>query len=214
MDYTAPVRSGSRRVRHLGSGVGWRAFGRPTLVRRTVTLPFCTIGHSNRTLPEFVGLLNDAHIGALVDIRKIPRSRANPLFNEETLPDALAAFGISYEHVAALGGLRGKARTLPRDVNGFWTNESFHNYADYALSDTFRVGLDHLIDVGRERRCVIMCSEAVWWRCHRRIVADYLIASEKAVLHIMGRGRLEPAHLTPGAVIQLGRTIVYPEPNR
>lgn len=214
MDYTAPVRSGSRRVRHLGSGVGWRAFGRPTLVRQTVTLPFCTIGHSNRTLPEFVGLLNDAHIGALVDIRKMPRSRANPLFNEETLPDALAAFGISYEHVAALGGLRGKARTLPRDVNGFWTNESFHNYADYALSDTFRAGLDHLIDVGRERRCVIMCSEAVWWRCHRRIVSDYLIASEKTVLHIMGRGRLEPAHLTPGAVIQLGRTIVYPEPNR
>lgn len=178
-----------------------------------MTLPFCTIGHSNRTLEEFVGLLSDAHIGALVDIRKIPRSRANPLFNEETFPDALAVFGISYEHVVALGGFRGKARTLPRDVNGFWTNESFHNYADYALSDTFRVGLDHLIDVGRERRCVIMCSEAVWWRCHRRIVADYLIASEKTVLHIMGRGRLEPARLTSSAVIH-GGTVVYPEANR
>lgn len=177
----------------------------------TVPLPFCTIGHSNRTLAEFVGLLSDAHIEAVVDIRKIPRSRANPLFNQETFPDALAAFGVSYEHVAALGGLRGKARTLPRNVNGFWTNESFHNYADYALSDAFRAGLDRLLDIGRERRCVMMCSEAVWWRCHRRIVADYLIASGKTVFHLMGRGRQEPAHLTPGAVIQADRTIVYPD---
>jgi uncharacterized protein (DUF488 family) len=177
-------------------------------------LPFCTIGHSNRALADFVGLLGDADIGALLDIRKIPMSRSNPQFNGDTLSESLAAFGISYEHVAALGGLRGKARTLPRDINGYWTNESFHNYADYALSDAFRAGLDHLIDVGRKRRCVIMCSEAVWWRCHRRIVADYLIASEKTVLHIMRRGRLEPAHLTRGAVIQPGGTVVYPEADR
>ena len=179
-----------------------------------MTLPFCTIGHSNRTLEEFVGLLRYADIRALLDIRKIPMSRSNPQFNGDTLPESLAAFGISYEHVAALGGRRGKARTLPRDVNGYWTNESFHNYADYALSGAFRAGLDHLIDVGQKRRCAIMCSEAVWWRCHRRIVTDYLIASEKTVLHIMGHGRLEPARLTAGAVIQPGGTIVYPEVNR
>lgn len=176
-----------------------------------MTPPFFTIGHSNRTLSEFIGLLSDADIGALMDIRKIPKSRSNPQFNEETFPDVLAAFKISYEHVAALGGLRGRDRSLPRDVNGFWTNESFHNYADYALSDTFRAGLDHLIKVGRERRCVIMCSEAVWWRCHRRIVADYLIASGKTVVHIMGRGRQETAQLTSGAVIRFGGTVVYPE---
>jgi uncharacterized protein (DUF488 family) len=176
-----------------------------------VTLPFCTIGHSNRTLAEFVGLLRDADTSTLVDVRKIPRSRSNPQFNEDALPDSLAAFHITYERVAALGGLRGKTRSLPRDINGFWTNESFHNYADYALSDPFRAGLDHLLDVGRKRRCVIMCSEAVWWRCHRRIIADYLIASGKAVFHILSKGRVDSAQLTPGAVIRLDGTIIYPE---
>jgi uncharacterized protein (DUF488 family) len=88
----------------------------------------------------------------------------------------VVAFDISYEHMAALGGLRGKAQSSPQDVNGFWTNESFHNYADYALSAQFHAGLKLLLDEGRKRRCVIMCSEAVWWRCHRRIVTDYLIA--------------------------------------
>lgn len=173
-------------------------------------LPFFTIGHSNRTLEEFVGLLSGAEVRLVADIRKIPRSRTNPQFNEETLPGALAAFDISYEHIAALGGLRGKARSPSSGVNGYWTNVSFHNYADYALSEQFHVGLEHLLDEGRKRRCAIMCSESVWWRCHRRIVTDYLIASGETVFHIMGPGRLEPAHLTPGAVIQSGGTIVYP----
>jgi uncharacterized protein (DUF488 family) len=141
-------------------------------------------------------------------------SRAHPQFNRGTLPDALATFHISYDHVAALGGLRGKARSLPPDLNGFWTNESFHNYADYALSEHFHAGLAHLLDEGRKRRCAIMCSEAVWWRCHRRIVADYLIAGGEAVLHILGHGRLEPACLTPGAVIRPDGTIVYPAAHR
>src|SRR5262245_51549142 len=97
-----------------------------------------------------------------------------------------------------------------KDVNGFWTKWSIHNYADYALSAQFPAGLKLLLDEGRKRRCVIMCSEAVWWRCHRRIVTDYLIACGEAVFHIMGDGRLESARLTPGAVIQLGGTVVYP----
>jgi uncharacterized protein (DUF488 family) len=100
---------------------------------RGVKLPLFTIGHSNRGLEEFAELLTGADIGLVADIRKVPMSRANPQFNIDTLPDALAAFQISYEHMAALGGLRRKARILPPDVNGFWTNESFHNYADYAL---------------------------------------------------------------------------------
>lgn len=173
-------------------------------------LPFFTIGHSNRSIEEFVGLLSGAEIDLVADIRTIPRSRANPQFNKDTLPGALAAFDVSYEHMAALGGLRGKARSSSRDVNAFWTNESFHNYADYALSAPFHAGLDHLLDEGRKRRCAMMCSEAVWWRCHRRIVADYLIARGETVFHIMGQGRLEPARLTAGAVIQPGGTIVYP----
>jgi uncharacterized protein (DUF488 family) len=179
-----------------------------------VTIPLFTIGHSNRSLEEFAGLLTGADIGLVADVRKAPMSRANPQFNKDTLPDALAAFGISYEHVAALGGLRGKAKTLPRDINGFWTNESFHNYADYALSEHFQAGLEHLLEQGSQRRCAAMCSEAVWWRCHRRIIADYLIARGETVFHIMGQGRLEPARLTPGAVVRSDGTIVYPSVDR
>ncbi|MBI4045748.1 MAG: DUF488 domain-containing protein, partial [Devosia nanyangense] len=92
----------------------------------------------------------------------------------------------------------------------FWTNDSFHNYADYALSEPFRAGLERLLDEGSRRRCAIMCSEAVWWRCHRRIVADYLIAAGKSVFHIMDKGHIEPAHLTPGAVVQPDGTVLYP----
>jgi uncharacterized protein (DUF488 family) len=177
---------------------------------RALKLPFFTIGHSNQTLEAFVELLTGAGIQLAADIRTIPRSRTNPQFNKDALPGSLAAFNISYEHIAALGGLRGKTRSLPPDVNGFWTNESFHNYADYALSETFHAGLMHLIDEGHRRRSVIMCSEAVWWRCHRRIVTDYLIANGETVVHIMDGGRLDTARLTPDAVIQPDRTIRYP----
>jgi uncharacterized protein (DUF488 family) len=175
-----------------------------------VKLPFFTIGHSNRSLEEFAGLLNAAEIALIADIRTIPKSRANPQFNEDTLPGSLAPFQIAYERIAALGGLRGKSKTIARDVNGFWTNDSFHNYADYALSDEFRAGLDRLIEDGRKRRTAFMCSEAVWWRCHRRIVADHLIARGETVFHIMGKHRLEPAHLTAGAVVQPDGEVVYP----
>ncbi len=179
-----------------------------------MTLPFFTIGHSNRSLEGFVELLREPQVDRVVDVRKFPRSRSNPQFNEDTLPEALAACGISYEHLAALGGRRGKGRNLPQDVNGFWTHESFRNYADYALTAEFQTGFQRLLDEGRTRRCAIMCSEAVWWRCHRRIVADYLIANGEAVFHIMGRGRLEPARLTPGAVVQLDGRVVYPPSQR
>ena len=172
--------------------------------------PFFTVGHSTRSLEELIGLVKGAQVDLLVDIRTVPRSRTNPQFNKDTLPGALAASDISYEHLAALGGLRAKSRTLPRDVNAFWTNDAFHNYADYALSEEFHAGFARLLEEGRKRRCSIMCSEAVWWRCHRRIVTDYLIAHQRVVFHIMGRGSLEAAHLTPGAVIRSDETVVYP----
>lgn len=183
-----------------------------------MTLPFFTIGHSTRSLDDFIGLLRGVEIVLLVDIRTIPRSRTNPQFNKDALPAALAPAGIDYEHIAALGGLRGKMRDktgAAPDVNGFWTNKSFHNYADYALSDPFRAGLEHLRAVGHRRRCAIMCAEAVWWRCHRRIVSDYLIAAGETVFHIMGQDRagqdrLEPARLTAGAVVEAPDMIVYP----
>jgi uncharacterized protein (DUF488 family) len=112
-------------------------------------LPFHTIGHSTRALEEFVGLLRVGNVGLVVDIRTVPKSRTNPQYNEETLPGSLAAFQIAYERIAELGGLRGKARTVPPDTNGFWENQSFHNYADYAMSDSFLLGLDRLIALGR-----------------------------------------------------------------
>lgn len=175
-----------------------------------MTLPFFTIGHSNRSLEVFVALLRQADVTLVADIRKMPRSRTNPQFNETALSQALAGFGIGYDHVASLGGLRGKAAAMAPDINGFWTNKSFHNYADYALTEPFQAGLAHLLSAGRKQRCTLMCSEAVWWRCHRRIVADYLIANGQEVFHIMGEGRLVPARLTPGAVIQAEGTIAYP----
>jgi uncharacterized protein (DUF488 family) len=172
--------------------------------------PFFTIGHSNRSIEEFLELLAESDVKQLVDIRKIPASRSNPQFNQDILSQALASVDISYEHMAALGGLRGKCRDVPREVNGFWSNESFHNYADYALSTQFHQGLQLLLEKGNTQCCAIMCSEAVWWRCHRRIVSDYLIAAGASVFHIAGKGRTEPARLTAGAAIQPGKTVVYP----
>lgn len=173
-------------------------------------LPFYTVGHSNRSLGDFIDLLRESRVGHIADIRKIPASRANPQFNGASLADSLAAAGISYGHAAALGGLRGKDRSVLPGVNAFWTNGSFHNFADYALSVEFRAGLDRLVEAGRDRPTAIMCSEAVWWRCHRRIIADHLLARGETVQHILAQGRVEPARLTPGAVVQREGAVVYP----
>lgn len=179
-----------------------------------MTLPFYTVGHSNRTIEAFVRLLQAADIAFVADIRTIPKSRANPQFNGDALGPVLAGCQIGYAPIAELGGLRGKARTVPAAVNGFWTNDSFHNYADYALSERFHLGLEKLIAQGRAHRTAMMCAEAVWWRCHRRIVSDYLIARGETVFHIMDEGRLEPARLTPGAVPREDGTVAYPAPER
>jgi uncharacterized protein (DUF488 family) len=98
---------------------------------------------------------------------------------------------------------------VPPEVNGFWQNQSFHNYADYALSEQFAAGLDDLLGISSTRRCAIMCAEAVWWRCHRRIIADYLLIRGRTVFHLMGNDRVEPAHLTPAAKVR-HRLIIYP----
>jgi uncharacterized protein (DUF488 family) len=171
---------------------------------------FFTIGHSNRSVEEFAGLLCDAEVELVVDVRAFPGSYTHPQFNEAALPAGLAPFGISYEHAAALGGRRGRSRQVPSEVNGFWTNQSFHNYADYALTAGFHAGLEQLVARGHSRCCAIMCSEAVWWRCHRRIIADYLIARGETVLHILGRGHVDEGRLTVGAELQPGGIIVYP----
>ncbi|HEU5017242.1 MAG TPA: DUF488 domain-containing protein [Pseudolabrys sp.] len=164
-----------------------------------MALPFFTIGHSTRSIEEFVELLKGAGARVVVDVRTVPRSRTNPQYNRDTLPKTLAQRQIGYEHIAALGGLRGRKTNVPAEVNEFWKNQSFHNYADYALTESFREGFARLREIGHETACAIMCAEAVWWRCHRRIVSDYLIAAGETVIHIMGHGRLEPARLTEAA---------------
>jgi uncharacterized protein (DUF488 family) len=175
-----------------------------------MTHPFFTIGHSTRPIPDFVTLLGAANVQLVVDIRTVPRSRTNPQYNRETLPETLAPFQIGYEYAAELGGLRGKSKTAPSGLNGFWSNQSFHNYADYALSAEFRTGLKRLIALGRERRLAMMCSERVWWRCHRRIVSDYLLGRGEAVFHLMDDDRIEPAKLTEGARLREDGSVVYP----
>jgi uncharacterized protein (DUF488 family) len=172
--------------------------------------PFYTIGHSNRSFDEFVELLRGAEVTCVADVRTVPRSRANPQYNHDVLPEALATFEIGYEHVASLGGLRGRTRNMPPDVNAFWQNESFHNYADYAMSEGFHRGLTRVQELGQTQRCAMMCAEAVWWRCHRRIIADYLIAAGETVFHIVGRGHMERAGQTSAARAGPQGSLVYP----
>ncbi len=172
--------------------------------------PFFTIGHSTRLLPEFLALLKAAEVALVVDVRTVPRSRRNPQYNEDALPDALAREGIAYQHLPELGGLRGRQSKIEPPVNGFWDNASFHNYADYALSPAFAAGLTRLRQLGHAKPCAIMCAEAVWWRCHRRIIADYLIAAGESVFHILGPHHTEPAKLTEGAQMSADGTVVYP----
>ena len=168
-----------------------------------------TIGHSTRTLPELAALLVEHGIAVLADVRSIPRSRTNPQFNLDVLPASLEEFGIAYQHFPELGGRRHHPRGAPPSPNTFWQNDSFRNYADYAATEPFRLGLTRLRDLATGRRCAIMCSEAVWWRCHRRIISDYLLAEGVPVMHIMGPGRMEPATLTPNAHSLSNGTLVY-----
>ena len=168
-----------------------------------------TIGHSTRTIPEFASLLAEAEIGLVVDVRSIPRSRTNPQFNKDRLPVTLAELDVGYEHIPELGGRRHHPRGAPPSPNTFWRNESFRNYADYAATDAFEAGFARLRDLAEGERCAIMCSEAVWWRCHRRIISDYLLAQGTPVMHIMGPGKIEPATLTPDAHQLSNGTLVY-----
>lgn len=171
--------------------------------------PFFTIGHSTRPISEFVDLVLGEQVRLVVDVRTVPRSRTNPQFNRDTLPDSLAAHGIGYQHIAELGGLRGKQSSGEPSANIFWQNSSFPNYADHALTPEFRAGLDRLRALGDEQRVAIMCAEAVWWRCHRRIIADYLLTAGEAVFHILAPGKVEAAPLTPAARPLDGVGLIY-----
>ncbi len=175
--------------------------------------PAYTIGHSTLLLGTFVAVLHDAGVRMLADIRTVPRSRTNPQYNLDSLPPALAAAGIRYAHLARLGGLRGRA-DLPQGLspNTAWRNTSFRNYADYALTSAFRQGLAELETLAAAGPVAIMCAEAVWWRCHRRIVADYLLLAGVPVFDIVPPAPPTPHELTSFAVPQPDGTIHYPAP--
>ena len=179
--------------------------------RRSKKIPtIFTIGHSTRPIGEFLTLLQQASVDLLVDVRSIPRSRTNPQFNIDALPEALGSAGMSYQHLQALGGLRHRKKGATPSVNTFWHVAAFRNYADYAATDAFRTGLNELQALARHHCCAIMCAEAVWWRCHRRIIADYLLAQGVPVMHIMGLNKIDPAKLTLGARVLPDGTLVYP----
>jgi uncharacterized protein (DUF488 family) len=169
-----------------------------------------TIGHSTRKFVELVALLREVRIELLADVRSIPRSRTNPQFNIDVLPEALAAVGIGYRQFPSLGGRRHHPKDAMPSPNTLWRNASFRNYADCAGTEAFRAGLQELVTLSRDKRCAIMCAEAVWWRCHRRIIADYLLADGIPVMHIMGHHQIVTATMTPGARALPDGALLYP----
>jgi uncharacterized protein (DUF488 family) len=160
---------------------------------------FLTIGHSNRELNEFIELLTDTGTEVVVDVRKLPGSNRNPQFNADTLGADLADSAIELRRLEGLTGRRPVSRTVPFEVNAWWQNRSFHNYADHCLSEEFRTDLATLIDWAETARLALMCSEAVWWRCHRRIIADQLLGNGHEVSNVLGPGHIDPAKLSDGA---------------
>lgn len=168
-----------------------------------------TIGHSTRTLEELLALLRTHGVTRLVDVRTVPRSRHNPQFNRDTLPEALQGAGIAYLHMPGLGGLRHPRADSP---NTAWRNEGFRGFADYMQTAAFEASLAELIALARREPVALMCAEAVPWRCHRSLIADALLARGIPVDHIMGPGgpgSVRPHTLTAWARID-GNRVSYP----
>ncbi|MCL4402035.1 MAG: DUF488 domain-containing protein [Acidobacteria bacterium] len=153
-------------------------------------------------------MLHAHGVETLVDVRTVPRSRHNPQFNREDLSATLAAAGIEYRHMPALGGLRHPRRD---STNLAWRNAGFRGYADYMQTPEFEAALDELVALDAGRRTAIMCAESVPWRCHRSLIADALAARGTLVEHILSAGSRKPHTMTPFAVVQSGR-VSYPLP--
>lgn len=165
-----------------------------------------TIGHSTRTADELAALLKAHGVDLLADVRAFPRSRRNPQFNIDALPATLAASGIAYRHLPALGGRR---PPRPDSPNLGWREPGFRGYADYMDTPDFAAGLAALLALTRDHRVAIMCAEAQPWRCHRSLIADALLARGMPVEHIMGPGRRRPHRLPPFARLD-GTRVAYP----
>ena len=161
-----------------------------------------TIGHSTRTIDNFISLLKENEIELLADVRAWPGSKRYPQFNKDALAESLAAHGIRYEHFPELGG---KRKSKPDSRNTAWRNASFRGYADYMETEQFQKGIERLLDLAAEAGpTAIMCAEAVWWRCHRSLIADCLKARGVEVLNILGANNVELHPYTPAARIVNG----------
>jgi uncharacterized protein (DUF488 family) len=166
-----------------------------------------SIGHSTHPPERFLELLAAHEVRRVADVRRFPGSRRYPWFASEALAAWLGEAGVAYAHLPALGGRRSVA---PESPNGGWRVRAFQGYADYAMGDAFAVGLSELVAPARGERTVMMCSEALWWRCHRRLIADRLVAGGDEVLHIGADGRTTAHELTPFARPGPGGALVYP----
>ncbi len=165
-----------------------------------------TVGHSTRSIDEFIGLLRAHAVSRVVDVRTIPRSRHNPQFNRGALSDSLQAAGLGYVHLPELGGLR---HAKSDSINAGWRNASFRGYADYMQTLEFAQSLEELIQLARKERIAIMCAEAVPWRCHRSLIGDALVARGIQVEDIMSPTRRQIHALAAFAKIH-GKKVVYP----
>jgi uncharacterized protein (DUF488 family) len=168
----------------------------------TKELSIWTIGHSTLSIEAFIGALSSFEIQALADVRSFPGSRRYPQFNKESLRNTLAAAEIEYLHLPELGGRR---RARPDSTNMAWRNETFRGYADYMETKEFEGGINRLLSLAAERRTAIMCAEAVWWRCHRSLISDYLKAEGIRVIHILGAEKSQEHPFTSAARIVNGR---------
>jgi uncharacterized protein (DUF488 family) len=164
-------------------------------------LEILTVGHSTRSIEGFIEALRSFEIKVLADVRSYPGSKRYPQFNKENLKASLTEVAIDYQHLPALGGRR---RARPDSLNIAWRNESFRGYADYMDTEAFRDGARRLLEIARVSRTAVMCSEAVWWRCHRSLISDYLKANGIEVNHIMRTGKSEPHPFTSAARIVNG----------
>ncbi len=180
---------------------------RPTVLAILPESPVVmTIGHSTRTIEEFISLLQAHAVTCVVDVRTVPRSRDNPQFNRETLPVSLKTAGIGYVHMAELGGLR---HTTRDSLNIGWRNASFRGYADYMQTPEFQRAIDQLIQLANQDRIAVMCAEAVPWRCHRSLIEDALLVRGIRSEDIMSATRRQVHALTTFARVE-GTQITYP----
>jgi uncharacterized protein (DUF488 family) len=167
-----------------------------------------TIGHSTHPVDTFIRMLQGHGVTMVADVRTVPRSRHNPQFNREILPQSLKVAGISYVHLPGLGGWRSPRAASP---NQGWRSPGFQGYADYMLTAEFEEHLQALVELARRARIALMCAEALPWRCHRSLIADALLVRGISVEHIMSRDSCQPHRLTPMARVE-GTRITYPGP--